>query len=112
MTILSGSKTAIDATLITIPAGHIWQGSLAISLGSDANSSAWITVTDGGVGVSPPAGTDLAGTCVKVPALGVGNNSVSISDVCVKAGDSDAKLKLRYSGSGTPILYANAMGAY
>lgn len=112
MTVLSGSTNAAGATLITIPAGQIWQGSLAVSLGSNAESLVTISVADGGTGVSPAAGTNLVGTCVKPAALNVAQNQASISDVYVEAGDADAKLILNYFGGGAPVIYGSATGSY
>ncbi len=112
MPILSGSTNAAGGALITIPAGEVWQGSLAVSLGSDATSLVVIQVQGGGTGVSPAANTNLVGTCVNPATLNVAQNQASISDVYVQAGDAAATLNLVYFGGGTPNIYGSATGGY
>ncbi len=113
MPIVSGTATASGATIITIPAGQVWQGALSASLSSNANDSVLtVSVAGGGAGVSPAAGTVLLGVTVKIPALGVNNASANISNTYVQAGDADATLVATYSGGGSPILRASANGAY
>jgi hypothetical protein len=113
MPILSGTATSSGSTIITIPAGEIWQGSLSVSLGTDNNNSSLsISVSGGGTGVSPAAGTVLLATCAKVPALGLANTWANVNTSYVQAGDADATLVATYSGSGSPVLRASANGAY
>lgn len=113
MPILSNTATSSGATIITIPAGEIWQGSLSLSLGTDSNNSSLaISVSGGGTGVSPTAGTVLLATTARVPALSVNNVTANISNSYVQAGDADATLVVTYTGGGSPVLRASASGVY
>lgn len=113
MPILSGTATSSGGTIITIPAGETWQGSLSASIGADANNSALsIAVAGGGTGVSPAAGTVLLAVGVKVAALSINNAGNNIGTVYVTAGDADATLTATATGGGSPIIRASANGAY
>lgn len=74
-TVLAGSATANGATIITIPAGQTWRGSISLSaglvggIGSGAlNATPSITVQ--GTNASPASGTSLDQLAMSTPAIG------------------------------------------
>ena len=91
------TSTTGATTLITVPAGRSWRGSLhivcdvAVAAASATAGQALGTITTAGTGVNPAAGTYLtcearAGANAATGAVGSqGHNSVSVDDFIVVA---------------------------
>lgn len=76
MSILSGSSTTDQGTVITVPAGKWWRGSISISssLAASANvgaQQATPTVTIQGTNSDPVNGSVMAGVSLSTPAVGL-----------------------------------------
>lgn len=103
-TILGASANAGGATLVTIPAGRTWRGSIQIS-NETPNSS--VQVQTAGAGVTPAAGTAL---CAAVLAAGAtSSTSPDIADVYVSAPAGNA-VTLTTVVAGAPTFIATANG--
>lgn len=102
--ILGGSSNAGGATLVTIPAGKTWRGSVQIS-NETPNSS--VQVQTVGAGVTPAAGTAL---CASVLAAGASATSnADIAEVYVSAPAGNA-VTLATVVAGAPVFIAVCNG--
>jgi len=117
--ILSGSATAANngspQTIITIPAGRTWNGSLAISMTNQATTGTSVSanINAAGAGVVPASTVHLlsviAGTVGAV--AGDATNSNSTGDVTVSAPAANAvTLTLTNTTATTCMSMANANG--
>ena len=97
MTFITGYSETNSGTIVTIPAGKIWKGSLSLSCSSTANGRASITFEGGGIGAVPVAGTVLLACWIRVPGFGVESGSNRTGDIYVQAGDAAATLRLNKS---------------
>jgi len=117
--ILAGSATAANTasaqTILTVPAGRIWQGDLSISLTNQATSGSLVSasINTAGTGAIPAPAVNL----LTVQAGSVGtvtsdtSNSTTISDVYVAAPAGNAvTLTLTNSTATTCTSAANANG--
>lgn len=103
-TILGASATAGGVTLITIPAGRTWRGSIQISNQTPATS---VQVRTAGVGVVPAAGTVLCASQLAAGATAAGD--VDIADVYVSAPPGNA-VTLVTAVVGAPAFLATCNG--
>src|SRR5262245_37345489 len=89
-------------TSVTIPAGRIFCGEIAISGSVSVAGTATprVTLNGGGTGVEPAAATIVHQVVVSGLLSIVGNNSERI-EVIIRAGDADATLDFNTGGAGS-----------
>lgn len=87
---------------LTIPAGRIFCGEIAISgsVSVAGTGTPRITFNGGGTGAEPAAGTIVHQVVVSGLLSIVGNNSERI-EIIVRAGDADATLDFNTGGAGS-----------
>lgn len=102
--ILGGSVNAGGATLITIPAGATWRGSVQISNETPASS---VQVQTAGAGVSPPAGTALCAAILQAGATAPSNADIAEVYVSAPAGNT---VTLTAVVAGAPTFIAACNG--
>lgn len=87
--IVGGSATTNGATIITVPAGRTWRGSVSVSASNGSAAAFSASVVTSGTGVSPTAGTALIGACGSFIGLPLTAASAApgnaVSDVYVSA---------------------------
>ena len=103
-TILGGSAAAGGATLITVPAGRTWRGSVQISNQTPGSS---VQVQTAGAGVTPAAGTVLCGA--QLAAAATASSDPSIAEVYVSAPAGNA-VTLTTVVAGAPTFVATCNG--
>lgn len=103
-TILGNAVNAAPATIITIPAGRTWKGSMWIS-NDTAGTTAQIQTA--GVGVIPAAGTALLVANNPGTAVDASNNSVDDVYVSAPAGNSVTLVSATF---GAPVFNAGCNG--
>lgn len=91
-----------NGTCVTVPAGRIFCGEIAISgsISVAGTGTPRVTLNAGGTGVEPAAGTIVHQVAVSGLLSIVGNNSERI-EVIIRAGDADATLDFNTGGAGT-----------
>lgn len=116
--ILCGLATASGGTIITVPAGRIWIGTVTISAsaivasgGAAVTASARVSVL--GAGANPPAGDyvrlDLVSPASLLAAIGTGCNS-SISAPLIVAAPVGNSVELRLNSTNCAAQSASACG--
>lgn len=109
---LGGRATTDGGTLITIPAGSTWRGSVCLSALGDSAGTFYPDVTVQGATADPPAGTPVISVLAfgavvgLVPEVTTG----STTDVIVMAGASNATLQLNFNS--TTAAVATAIGYF
>ena len=116
--ILTGSATADRATIITVPRGRTWVGSVSLSAGvvvpaTQALRTATPSITVLGAGATPrlvaKMGVAAAGGLAASVTGNQGNNAITVPNVVVTAlAGADARLILNTSGAS--IAVASAVG--
>lgn len=117
--ILAGSATAANTaaaqTILTVPAGRTWNGSLTLTLANQAAAGSLVTasINGAGTGVVPAAAVNLlsviAGTVGTIG--GDGTNSNTTGDITVTAPVGNAvTLTVTNSTATTCTSMANANG--
>lgn len=122
MAILSGSATADNAVIITIPAGKWWRGSVSISSSLVAGASvgaqqATATVKVHGTNADPVDGSTLAGVSMATPAVGAlsllgitSNQSLDQAGVVIHApAENSVTLNLHTPASALTIATAHGI---
>lgn len=99
---VSGSASTSGATVITVPAGYTWKGSLWISAATASTSTQLQTA---GSGANPAAGTALAVVNTGTRA----GAEISVSDVIVQAPAANA-VTIVTAVAGSPTFNAGASG--
>lgn len=117
--ILCGLATASGNTIITIPAGRVWQGTVVISanvlVGINAAAvSASARISTAGAGVTPAAGDyirlDIGAPITAVSALTGTSASGFISGVMLVAAPSGNSATLVLNTTNTTTQSASAVG--
>lgn len=103
-TILGGSAAVGGATLITVPAGRTWRGSVQISNQTPGSS---VQVQTAGAGVTPAAGTVLCGA--QLAAGATASSDPSIAEVYVSAPAGNV-VTLTTVVAGAPVFVATCNG--
>lgn len=119
--IVSGHALAADATILTIPAGRKWVGSISVSgsltnaaSGVAENASVW--VEPAGTGVVPAATVQIARISLDVPAATTANSGAVADSLCIPeimiiaSGTTACTLVLR--AAGTPDRIAATASGY
>jgi hypothetical protein len=111
---VSATNTAAAQTLLTVPAGRTWLGSLALAATNTAAAGATgiSTIATAGTGVVPAAGPLLKVHCSTVgTTAGLASQNNAISDVLVVAPAGNAvTLTLTNSTATTYTSDATAVG--
>lgn len=109
--ILSGNTSVDGATIITIPAGHAWRGTVGVS-GSSSNTGASSPDVEIGTGNGNPA-VGVILTCAQVAqnaAGSTGANETAVSpDIYVLAGFAATTLILKVHNSPVATGWANGV---
>jgi len=121
VSILSGSSTTDQGTIITIPAGKWWRGSISISSSLSAGinvgaQQATPTVTIQGTNSDPVNGSVMAAVSLSTPAVGLlsllgvtSNQSVCQVGIALQAPPGNSVL-LRLNSPSSTVTIAVAHG--
>jgi hypothetical protein len=104
--ILSGSRTT-TGTILTVPAGMQWNGSVCLTASVAALGTGAPTVTTAGTDVAPAAGTVVHRLSVSGLALTTAGDSAT-QEVIVRAPEGNAvTLEFTAGATGTSTVTAN-----
>jgi|SRR5882757_3421686 len=113
---LCGNATTNGGTILTIPAGTSWKGTVTLSAtvqigsgGAAVMASARVSIA--GAGAMPPAGdylrVDLQAPASILGAIGTGDSGSMMSDMFITAGASPVTLVLNTTGTSSQSASAN-----
>lgn len=122
---VAGSTTTNNATIVSVPPGYRWSGSVALSaalsgaIGAGATSATPAVVVSSTGTSDPNPGTVLARTAMSTPAIGalslvgVGStNSVVVPFATVFNTDASATLNIVLQYNSATVAAAVLMGEY
>lgn len=101
------NNSAASTTIITVPAGRVWTGSVAASVIDTAAAAATfssVNVITAGTGVSPAAGTIVLQVITTPGGNGSTGNSLMINSVIVRAPAANAvTINIQASAAATTL---------